>query len=417
MLGASEVPVLPSRTRLFHIGPPKTGTTALQAVAAASRPALLANGVRYPGHRRNHQLAVAAFMGRGFGWATEDGRAAKPPSMRQWKALLDEIERDAERRIWLGHEYAAYSEDAMARRWMDTLGPRTHVVITLRPFSRMLPSMWQETLKGSATREPFDRWLRKALEPGTEANRKLRIRHDHSGLIRRWIGAAGLENVTVVVLDPQDRAFAYHSFEQLLGLPHGLLADAQVPEQAQNRSMSTAEIELVRRLNITARAGHIEWPNHEWLVYHGAVDRLLNSRTPGAGEGRLLLPEWAARIARAEEERYAEEIAATRVRVVGDLANIVEPVRFRSAPEDDHRNIDSIPIDVAVEALVGTIAAATGRNHTFVRTPRSVRRKLLTDIDNLRWGAAEVGPSAFVKGLRARTVVPLRALRHRSRKR
>lgn len=417
MPGEALVAPLPPRTRLFHIGPPKTGTTALQAVAAASRPALLANGVLYPGHRRNHQLAVAAFMGRGFGWATEDGRAGRPPSMRQWKAVLDEIERDTERRIWFGHEYAAYSGDDMARRWVETLGPRTHVVVTLRPFSRMLPSMWQETLKGSASREPFDRWLRKALEPGTEANRKLRIRHDHSSLVQRWIGAVGLENVTVVVLDPRDRAFAYHVFEQLLELPDGLLAEAEVPEQAQNRSMSTAEIELVRQLNIQSRSGHIEWPNHDWLVYHGAVSRLLNSRVPGPGEGRLLLPEWAAGIARAEEERYAAEIAATGVRLVGDLANIVEPVSPRVNPEDDHRSIDSVPLDVAVQALVGMLAAATGRSDAFVRTPRSVLRKLRADLENDRWGAAEVGPSALANGLRARASVALRALRRGSAKR
>ena len=46
----------------------------------------------------------------------------------------------------------------------------------------------------------------------------------------------------------------------------------------------------------------------------------------------------------------------------------------------DHRDIDTVPIDLAVTAMVGLIAAATGREAvSFQRTPASLYRKTKTD--------------------------------------
>ena len=48
---------LPPRTRLFHIGIPKSGTTSLQVAAAAKRSELLRQGVLYPGVKVNQRGA------------------------------------------------------------------------------------------------------------------------------------------------------------------------------------------------------------------------------------------------------------------------------------------------------------------------------------------------------------------------
>jgi hypothetical protein len=70
--------LLSPRTRLFHIGPHKTGTTALQRAAAYRREQLLAHGVRYPGWMLNHRTAIPAFAGQRLGRTVERGHPSAP---------------------------------------------------------------------------------------------------------------------------------------------------------------------------------------------------------------------------------------------------------------------------------------------------------------------------------------------------
>ena len=48
---------------LLHIGPPKTGTTALQHSLAQARPQLKAQGVLYPGKRFSHWTPSCSALG------------------------------------------------------------------------------------------------------------------------------------------------------------------------------------------------------------------------------------------------------------------------------------------------------------------------------------------------------------------
>lgn len=375
---------LPERGLLFHIGLPKTATTALQNAAAAVRPELLANGVLYPGRSFSHRLAVNAFMGKGFGWKVDGHSIKRPPSRRHWDEMRREIDADHEHRIWFGHEYAAGSNAKQAAAWIEELGPRTHVVITMRPFTSMLPSLWQETLKRTGGVRSMDEWLRIVLKPEKADRPNRRIRHDHAAAVRRWATAAGAENVSVVILDPTDRAFVFNAFERMLALPEGLLAGTVTTDKRTNRSFTAPEAELVRRLNLVTRAEGLEWQNHEWLVYHGVVSRMLG-REPGPAEAPLRLPAWADELAREQELRTVAAITETGVRVLGDLDNLVSKTEHTGY--EDHQEVDSVPIDLAVQAIVGAVATATGRNASFVRTKGSVTRKFAAEL------AENSGPS------------------------
>jgi hypothetical protein len=83
-------------------------------------------------------------------------------------------------------------------------------------------------------------------------------------------------------------------------------------------------------------------------------------------------------LASAHEQRIAETIRESGVHVVGDLGNLVSPPP--SEPYVNPAKISEIPIDVATQALLGAVGAATGRNNDFVRGKWSVRRKLRTDL-------------------------------------
>lgn len=372
MSGLENVQPVPPRSRLFHIGPYKTGTSAVQSVASRQRAALLSHGVRYPGRGRNHRAEVNAFSGRGGGWTGPDGSpVSSPPPMKLWRNLKREIDADQERRIWFGHENVAAGDDEQAVRWLAELGPGTQVVITLRAFSRMLTSLWQESLKRNAGRSPLESWLRKRQRLGQED-----MLHDPARIVARWAAAAGPERVTVVALDPRDPSFLFHAFERLLDLPAEMLA-ATGAEATSNRSLTVPEAEFLRRLNVATRDAGLEWPNHEALVFYGTIGRL-QRRRPGPEEPRLRLPDWAVELASAHERRIVEVIEQTRVGVVGDLGNLVAPPPTQ--PYVNPSRISEVPIELATEALFGTVGAATGRNNDFVRSTWSIRRKLRCDL-------------------------------------
>lgn len=368
---------LPERVRLFHIGPPKTGTTSLQHAAAARREELLQLGVRYPGEGRSQRVAIAAFLGRAgeYGQPKESERQ-KPPSRRQWTKLMAEINAEQRRRIWFGHEYAAGATQEQCERFAAELGPQTHVVVTLRSFTRMLPSIWQETNKTGNT-ESFDRFVKRMLTVPQERRNGIKFhrRHNHGGLVRRWADLVGSENVTVVVADRADHSFIMHAFEDLLDLPRDLIAGVEIPDRAVNRTMSTAEIELVRQLNKALRRSGLPWHEYTNLMVRGGVYRMLSQRQPAKQEPRLRLSKWAAGAAEEFQQASVDTLLASGVRILGEVSNLLEPAQPRVSAEENHTKVQQVPIDVAVELALGVIGAASTARTDLVPSWRGITPK------------------------------------------
>ncbi|WGL52887.1 hypothetical protein P5P86_03460 [Nocardioides sp. BP30] len=359
----SDTLLLPSRARLFHIGPPKTASTTLQAAAADHREQLLEHGVRYPGPRRSHRHEIAAFVGRPIGWVGAPG-SNPPPDRAKWDALMAEVEADHERRILMGHEYAAGSDDAMAQRFVDAIGERIHVVITLRDYGSMLPSIWQEYNKAGNV-GVFDQWLERVLQRPRpqEVVDRVHVRHDQGMLVRRWAAAAGPENVTVVVLDPADHGFVFEVFERMLGLPVGFLESGGLSRS--NRSLSVPELEMLRRTNMVLREHDVAWRDYQRYLANGAALRMLQTRKPEPDEQRLALPGWAAERVMDDMQRHVREIGASGVRVVGDLDMLARAPRLRGEDEPAHTEVTSVPIEAAAQAIAGALSQASGRSWSF----------------------------------------------------
>lgn len=340
--------LLPERARLLHIGLMKTGTTSLQYAASALREGLLERGVRYPGTGLNHRTALTAVMGRGWGWDSEPNPAA-------WDRLREEIEAEGTRRVWVGHELVSEASEADAEAYRAGLGENTHVVVTLRNYAAMLPSAWQQTMKGGRHRT-FESWLRGhlAAKPNLQRTRLEQERLDQGAVVRRWAKVFGPENVTVVVVDKSTPNLLFEAFEDMLGLERGFLSTAEQDGFASNRGMSAEEAELLRAINAELR-DELSWPDYRRWVRTGTAATMLARRTPGQHDTRLVLPTWAAEKAAARSARYVEEIAASGVRVVGDLALLDQPV-----PHTDEPLVEpaAVPVDAAAQAVIGAIRQA-----------------------------------------------------------
>ncbi len=120
-----------------------------------------------------------------------------------------------------------------------------------------------------------------------------------------------------------------------------------------------------RRVNVAAKQHGVPWPDLSRLIVHGASKRLAEGRRPKDDEPRLRLPAWAADRADEEAARHVEEIAASGVRVVGDLATLTAPAPRAADASEDHRHVEHVPIDAAVAALEGLLSAAVGRGAGF----------------------------------------------------
>lgn len=362
----TPVEPLPRGARLFQIGPQKTGTTALQAAGAACRVELRAHGVLYPGTAVNHRLPVAALIGKGIGWkSSADGRPTKPPPRWYWTRLVSEIDAHPELTAWFGHEYAAGAKEPVVEEVARTFGDDLHVLVTLRSIAQMLPSIWQETNKSAGNRGTFDKWLKEAFEPGSRIHDIVQTRHDQGALVRRWADVIGPQKVVVVVLDPGDHDFLHYSVEDLLGLPRNLLAEAETLAHAANRSMTVPEIELFRQFNKRFRAEATTWEQYDALAVRGAIARVLGYRTPAQGEARLTMPDWAADLADAQARANADAVAASGVRIIGDVERLAQPAHRRHSGAEDHRKVGAVPVDLAAEAMLGIAAAGLGLDAGF----------------------------------------------------
>ncbi|EPD59774.1 MULTISPECIES: hypothetical protein [Streptomyces] len=339
---------LPAGTRLLHIGPHKTGTTAIQGALFDARDRLPEHGVEFPGNTRHPMEAVLAAVAR----PAMMGDAV--PTEQHWARLVQQVKAAGRRTAVISSEFFADAEDddTIARIVEQLGGDRVHVLVTLRPLARIMPSQWQQYVQ-NGLRMGYEDWLKHMLRkaPYEQPNPSFWRRHRHDRLVERWVRAVGPERVTVVVVDDRDRDRLMRTFEALLGLPENLLQP--VPDTA-NRSLTLAETEMLRNLNKEFRGNELPDELYSKLVRNGAIMHMKNTCSPTPQDVKISTPRWALEDAARIAGEMIDGITHMGVRVLGDPALLSalpksageRPAEPRIAPE------------VAAHALYGALAAA-----------------------------------------------------------
>lgn len=346
---------LPANAVLLHIGPHKTGTTTLQGAFHASRTGLAKHGVRYAGPGRHPMLAVLAVT------ETPGRRGDPPPDRGLWDALVAEVHAASDERVVVSSEFFADAAPGVVEQVVDDLGrDRVHVVVTLRSLARILPSQWQQYVQNGLLvtwTDWLDRTLAKAYNGDAFAEIKptpsFWNRHSHGDLVARWAKVVGADNVTVVVLDESDRGMLFRTFESLLDVPSGSLTP---DPDLTNRSLTAGEVELVRLLNEEFQRRNWNDALYGRFVRAGVAKKLLALRRPDDAEPVTTVPRWGLERAADIGARAADQIRASGVRVIGDLAALSE---LPPADEPDRPPpLDPpVPASAAAIAVVGTILA------------------------------------------------------------
>ncbi len=338
---------LPERGLLLHIGPHKTGTTAIQGAMRKARRKMAKHDVIYAGKTRQHQMAALAVTG-GKGLLGD-----RPAERGDWDELVTEARAHADKRVIVSSEYFDGAKDDVARMVVEELGgERVHVVITLRPLAKILPSAWQQYVR-NRLRYSYEDWLDAMFNqpPYEMPTITFWQRHHHDVLVERWASIVGPERLLVIVVDESDPDSLMRTFEKLTELPDGLLE----PETGwTNRSLTAAETELIRQLNVEFYKR--KWPSKR---YHSAVRRgvvrQIQLRAPGRDEARITTPAWAIEKANEIAAEAALRIKASGVHILGDLSTLSDaPVNPDAVP------VSAVPLtlDGAAHAVIGAVNAA-----------------------------------------------------------
>jgi hypothetical protein len=336
---------------VLHIGPHKTGTTAVQSAFRLARRAAEAQGVLYLNPDGNAAVPVQA--------AIDPGRAARP-GLRRWRRLLWEIERSSARQVVLSSEWFADADADAVGRIVDEVGrDRAHVVVTVRALERILPSQWQQYVAGGFA-DDYESWLRSVLEAPDSARRPSTPtfwrRHRHDELVARWADVVGSHRVTVIVVDEADHSGVLRAFEGLTGLRAGTLI---AERDRSNRSLTLPEAELVRAFNQLLKPERLSEQVRLNLGLYGA-SASLRARTTLPGEPKIATPAWALDRADSIGAEIVDGIRASGVDVIGSLASLAAPaVPRRSGPSPALDGIRrEVWLDVASTAALGVLITA-----------------------------------------------------------
>lgn len=302
---------LPDGSRLLHIGPHKTGSTAIQDALHQARPQLAEQGVTYLS-RNTHESTPARYVTDRLVPGQDAARAE-----RRWAAIAGELRGDEPgRKVYSSEFLSDATVDQVQRIASDVGTERTSVVVTLRSLASILPSQYQQYLQ-RGTVVGYEAWLDAMFNqpPYERPTPSFWKRHRHDELVERWADVVGPERVIVVMVDGRDFTVAPRAFEQLLGLTDGTLTDKVV---TANRSMTWGEAEVMRRYNQQFKAAGLPAELHLKLM--NAAGSYVKERVPTPGEAKIATPEWAVERANETAAEMAESIKAMGVRVLGDLS-------------------------------------------------------------------------------------------------
>jgi hypothetical protein len=336
----SNPATLPAHAIVLHIGPHKTGTTTVQRSLFAARKGLERSGVLFPAKRAHPRVAFKAATG------AAGLRGERPGDIEVWNQLVARSRKATDRRVILSSEMCADAAPDRIQAMVDDLGiDRLQIVVTLRALTKILPSQWQEHVQNRVTMT-YPEFLDEIFnQPESRRAGGFWRRHAHEQLIDRWAAVVGPERVTAVVGDDADPRLTLSAFETLLGLPSGTL---ELGDNT-NRSLTLAEAELVRLINLAAKDQGWSDERYRAVIRRGMVNAL-TARPADPADPRLTTPEWAVDAALQRQAAAVKAIAASGVNVYGDLD------RLLTRPQPTTTVAD--PLEAAAQ-LIARFAGAT----------------------------------------------------------
>jgi hypothetical protein len=276
---------------------------------------------------------------------------------REWEDQVARVRASSAPRVIVSGEEFSFCEKREIRTLLNDLGrDRVHVVVTVRPLAKVLPSQWQLDLRGSFTSGSFDEWLRWTLKP--QGVRRIAMllgiphpfwfRHRHDQLVTRWAAEVGADRVTVVIGDDRDHRVLLRAFEGMLGLTDGTLLPV---DGKSNPSLSAEEIAIILRVQQILSQRKLIFA--ERVRSRQIQRRLLAQRSRRSSDAKIVIPEWAVESVREISQKIHDGLLASGVRIIGDPSLLLQA----NAPKPGSMPLDMDEIESAAHQMVAGLQA------------------------------------------------------------
>ncbi|HEX5018330.1 MAG TPA: hypothetical protein VFX15_12185 [Actinomycetes bacterium] len=331
----------------LHIGAMKTGTTYVQRMLGSNQDVLAEHGIAYPMPWSDQVEAVRDIlkMKGGSHLGSIEGR---------WKLMVDRLHTWEGPRAVLSVEFISFADPDQVRTMVDDLAPsQVSVVLGARDLGRVLPAQWQTAVR-NGRRTTYREYLKGVTaKRATGVKRHFWKRQDIGSIAARWAAVVGKENVIVVTVPPSrsDPGLLWQRFAKAMELDFVSLSE----RTPSNESLGLTGTELLRRINVQADATEMS----TWSYQHGinrALSHQLLPDLPDAHTG-LGVPDEYHDWVRSESARVLDELEASGVNIVGDMADL-EP---RLTPRGSFVWPEDLPDAELLEFAVAALTAAGGR--------------------------------------------------------
>jgi hypothetical protein len=371
-----QIQALPRGSILLHIGPHKTGTTSLQAALRENSATLKAHGVEYlaqdgkpAANRVARSLLRLPFIGK------------EVVPYAEWEQFAQKINQSDAPRIILSGEEFSFCGSKEIHELARTFGQdRLHVVITIRPIARILPSHWQLDLRAGATTKHLDDWLQEKLHPSLAQRcasmlglqKSFWFLHRHDALYQRWAKILSRRAITVVIVDETNPNAQYEAFEKLLGVPSGAVRGSTL----RNSSMKELEAHTLLHVHNLLKSEGWAAPRIRQADFIGYLKQA--GYEPDQ-DVKMLLPEWS----RIEVGKISESIAAvlrgSGAQIIGDLAMLnANQIRTADPIIETETAASTLAIKVVNEMKSHRSLRRRDRFESALKVYRKLNRKIRT---------------------------------------
>jgi Sulfotransferase domain len=291
----------------LHVGPVKTGSTFLQGLLWRYRDDLARQGYYHPATYEN-EMWLATNDVQNTAFVNYD----MPQAKGVWAEVCQRVLAHDGPSV-ISHEVLGLSTEEHVDRIVDSLAPaRLQVIVMARSLTAMLPSLWQESVKGVGS-EGVSWPDFVALQRGSRAQIT-----DSLLIVQRWLAHIPSDHIHVVTVPParRDPSVLLRRFSDALGID---TTSWSTHDAARNVSIDMVQTELIRRLNQTSAA--LRDHRGQRLLVHDAI---LPSLRPPNSAWRIRLPSSERQWIESETYRRVDGLRECGARLHGDLDDLAD---------------------------------------------------------------------------------------------
>lgn len=291
---------------VFHVGTMKSGTTFLQSMLRKNHSRLLEQGWVYPGASLNHQHAVYDLAPNSVPWSVplelkKNGKLAK--------GLEKQVSLHSKSNVILSAEVLSCLDKDGIAKVVKTFGKPDKVIFTVRSLSKVIPSAWQQYIKGGG---------KLSLEKFVNQMRKQRTSlqgiwktYAYGHMINNWSQVAPV--TTIVVPSKDKKSNLADLFCESIGLRSESL-DCRIEKSNSNLSLGYELSEILRSLNLNHKLSANDRNYLLKQVIFPNIEKIKCSRISLNSSQSALANEWSK-----EENSMLQQFSHL---IMGDLEDL-----------------------------------------------------------------------------------------------